>query len=57
MVVVVVGVGGCASTDGGACAVEALGVDNPLTGPSGAVAVYAPQKGADEDSWPTSSVS
>jgi len=77
---VVVGVGGSATTDGGAGALEALGVDvatldrgpdqpdprgglderlagvdlvvacdvdNPLLGPSGAAAVYAPQKGAD----------
>jgi glycerate kinase len=78
---VVVGVGGSATTDGGAGAVEALGidvaalgrrphlpsarrsglderlaevdlvvacdVDNPLLGPSGAAAVYGPQKGAD----------
>ncbi|WP_405160001.1 glycerate kinase [Nocardia sp. NBC_01499] len=87
---IVVGLGGSASTDGGAGMVQALGarildadsdelpyggvaltraahldlsalhpgiaaatftlacdVDNPLFGPSGAVAVYAPQKGAD----------
>jgi glycerate kinase len=78
---VVVGVGGSASTDGGAGALQALGVDlpplgvqtpghaeslprldprledvdlvvacdvdNPLLGPAGAAAVYAPQKGAD----------
>ncbi|MFD1825518.1 glycerate kinase [Mumia zhuanghuii] len=85
---VVVGIGGSASTDGGAGMVSALGarvrdaagapvpaggagladvasldldgldlagvtlevacdVDNPLTGPEGAAAVYAPQKGAD----------
>lgn len=78
---VIVGVGGSATTDGGAGAVEALGtdvaalgvpphrpeapragldprlaevdilvacdVDNPLLGPAGAAAVYAPQKGAD----------
>ena len=77
----VVGAGGSATTDGGAGAVEALGldiaalgqpprrsttpgsgldarlthvdvvvacdVDNPLLGPGGAAAVYAPQKGAD----------
>ncbi|QIG45163.1 glycerate kinase [Nocardioides anomalus] len=66
---VVVGVGGSATTDGGAGAVAALGlgpdaaagphprlgeadlvvacdVDNPLTGPQGAAAVYALQKGA-----------
>lgn len=29
--------------------VVACDVDNPLTGPSGAAAVYGPQKGADED--------
>lgn len=59
---IVVGAGGSATTDGGAGAVEALAreesrladvdlvvacdVDNPLVGPSGAAAVYAPQKGA-----------
>lgn len=69
----VVGIGGSASTDGGAGMLAALGarvgtdhldlddlhpalaearivaacdVDNPLTGPDGAAAVYAPQKGA-----------
>ncbi len=89
---IVVGVGGSASTDGGAGMVRALGarvldefgseveeggtalgrvarldltgldprlsrttielacdVDNPLTGPSGAAAVYGPQKGADPE--------
>jgi glycerate 2-kinase len=89
---VVVGIGGSASTDGGAGLVQALGarfrdgvgcsvrpggegladlatidlawlrglmsgvqvtvagdVDNPLTGPLGAAAVYGPQKGADPD--------
>ncbi len=78
---IVVGAGGSATTDGGAGAVQALGidvaalgsqpqhsrarramlherlagvdlvvacdVDNPLLGPTGAAAVYAPQKGAD----------
>jgi len=55
---VVVGVGGTASSDGGAGLREALGgslpgelvaaldVDNPATGPQGAAAVYGPQKGA-----------
>jgi glycerate 2-kinase len=89
---ILIGVGGSASTDGGAGMVRALGarvldaagndldeggvplsaaarldlseldprlgvarislacdVDNPLTGPTGAAAVYGPQKGADED--------
>lgn len=85
---VVLGIGGSASTDGGAGLVQALGarvrddaaneigpggaalrkvaeldlsrlatarldvacdVDNPLTGPHGAAAVYAPQKGAEPD--------
>lgn len=62
---IVVGAGGSAATDGGAGAVEALArdesrlaeidlvvacdVDNPLVGPSGAAAVYAPQKGAAPD--------
>ncbi|WP_210438833.1 glycerate kinase [Nocardioides xinjiangensis] len=72
----VVGIGGSASTDGGAGMLAALGagisadgvdlgglhpalaetrivvacdVDNPLTGPDGAAAVYAPQKGATPD--------
>jgi glycerate 2-kinase len=62
---VVVGVGGTASTDGGAGCVLALeadtgsswpsdvplvvatDVDNPLLGPTGAAAVFGPQKGAD----------
>ncbi|HET6988693.1 MAG TPA: glycerate kinase [Kribbella sp.] len=71
---VILGIGGSASTDGGAGLVHALGahlttnsldltalrrrldgieivvacdVDNPLTGPKGAAAVYGPQKGAD----------
>ena len=71
---IVLGIGGSASTDGGAGMVEALGgsvaedeldltglhpglrtaqldvacdVDNPLTGPQGAAAIYGPQKGAD----------
>jgi glycerate kinase len=56
---VVVGVGGTASTDGGAGLREGLGqlpagvslvaaldVDNPLCGARGAAAVYGPQKGA-----------
>jgi glycerate kinase len=62
----VVGLGGSATTDGGAGLLEALGgprgaahslagvevvaatdVDNPLNGPTGAAAVFAPQKGAD----------
>ncbi|MEU7477500.1 glycerate kinase [Lentzea sp. NPDC042327] len=57
---VVLGLGGSACTDGGAGMLEALGdtsfdgvdlvlasdVDNPLLGPSGAAAVYGPQKGA-----------
>ena len=56
---VVVGVGGTATTDGGEGLRRALGtlpagveviaaldVDNPLLGPSGAAAVYGPQKGA-----------
>jgi len=56
---VVVGVGGTATTDGGEGLrrglgavpagvelVAALDVDNPLLGPSGAAAVYGPQKGA-----------
>jgi glycerate kinase len=56
-----VGIGGTASTDGGAGAVAAVraerwggvrlevacDVRNPLLGPSGAAAVYGPQKGAD----------
>lgn len=58
---IVLGIGGSASTDGGRGLVDALGgrrllegvqvvvacdVDNPLTGPRGAAAVYGPQKGA-----------
>lgn len=56
---VVIGVGGTATTDGGAGLRDALGpvpagvelvaaldVDNPLLGPAGAAAVYGPQKGA-----------
>jgi glycerate 2-kinase len=56
---VVIGVGGTASTDGGAGLRDALGtvprgvelvaaldVDNALLGPAGAAAVYGPQKGA-----------
>ena len=57
---VVLGLGGSACTDGGAGMLEALGktkfdgvdlvlasdVDNPLLGPTGAAAVYGPQKGA-----------
>ena len=59
---IVLGVGGSACTDGGKGMIEALGdrvedfrdvdlvlasdVDNPLLGPSGAAAVYGPQKGA-----------
>jgi glycerate kinase len=56
---IVVGVGGTATTDGGAGLREGLGplpddvrlvaaldVENPLLGPSGAAAVYGPQKGA-----------
>jgi glycerate kinase len=57
---VVVGVGGTAATDGGAGVFDALGgmwpagvelilatdVDNPLLGPYGAAATFAPQKGA-----------
>ncbi len=59
---VILGIGGSASTDGGMGLVDALDelrarldgvqvvvacdVDNPLTGPRGAAAVYGPQKGA-----------
>ena len=56
---IIVGVGGTASSDGGEGLrlalgsvpdgvelVAALDVDNPLLGPSGAAAVYGPQKGA-----------
>ncbi|GGU56162.1 glycerate kinase family protein [Lentzea flava] len=60
---IVLGLGGSACTDGGAGMLEALGdtsfdgvdlvlasdVDNPLLGPSGAAAVYGPQKGASPD--------
>lgn len=62
---VVAGVGGTASTDGGRPCVEAFGgagswpddvplvvatdVDAPLLGPSGAAAVFGPQKGADRE--------
>jgi glycerate 2-kinase len=59
---VIVGVGGTASTDGGAGLRDALGalpagielvaaldVRNPLLGPDGAAAVYGPQKGAGPD--------
>jgi glycerate 2-kinase len=59
---VVVGVGGTATTDGGAGLRDALGelparaelvaaldVQNPLLGPQGAAAVYGPQKGATPD--------
>ncbi|MER7246314.1 glycerate kinase [Kribbella sp. NPDC000426] len=56
---IILGIGGSASTDGGAGLIAGLGgrlegvqvvvacdVDNPLTGPRGAAAVYGPQKGA-----------
>lgn len=59
---IVLGVGGSACTDGGRGMLDAIGdrvgdfadvelvlasdVDNPLLGPSGAAAVYGPQKGA-----------
>jgi glycerate kinase len=56
---ITIGVGGTASTDGGAGLRQALGsaadgvelvaaldVENPLLGPDGAAAVYGPQKGA-----------
>lgn len=65
---IVVGLGGSATTDGGAGLVEALGggerarerlrgvelivasdVENPLLGPTGAAAVFGPQKGADPE--------
>lgn len=65
---IVIGLGGSATTDGGAGLVEALGggdrarerlrgvdlvvasdVENPLLGPSGAAAVFGPQKGADPE--------
>src|SRR5919107_522379 len=44
-----VDVGGVAAALRGAEVVVACDVDNPLTGPSGAAAVYGPQKGADPD--------
>ena len=44
-----VDVGGVAAALGGAEVVVACDVDNPLTGPAGAAAVYGPQKGADPD--------
>ncbi|WP_410788742.1 glycerate kinase [Kribbella sp. C-35] len=58
---IILGIGGSASTDGGRGLIDALegrrlegvqvvvacDVDNPLTGPRGAAAVYGPQKGAD----------
>ncbi|WP_293698704.1 glycerate kinase [uncultured Agrococcus sp.] len=58
----VIGIGGSASTDGGAPVLDALGsrrppaggvkvlsdVTNPLLGPNGAAAVFGPQKGASE---------
>ena len=44
-----VDVSGVAAALGGAEVVVACDVDNPLTGPSGAAAVYGPQKGADPD--------
>jgi len=59
---IIVGVGGTATTDGGAGLRDALGVlpagtelvaaldvRNPLLGPDGAAAVYGPQKGATPD--------
>ena len=65
---IVVGLGGSGTNDAGAGMIEALGadaqllhgidllvatdVDNPLLGPSGATAVFAPQKGAVPDSLP-----
>jgi len=65
---VVVGLGGSATNDAGAGMIEALGaaaqqlraiellvatdVDNPLLGPTGATAAFAPQKGASPDSLP-----
>jgi glycerate kinase len=61
---VVVGLGGSGTNDGGAAMLDALGtdvsrlravdlvvatdVDNPLLGPTGATAVFGPQKGADD---------
>ncbi len=44
-----VDVSGVAAALEGAEVVVACDVDNPLTGPSGAAAVYGPQKGADRD--------
>jgi glycerate 2-kinase len=44
-----VDVGGVAAALDGAEVVVACDVDNPLTGPSGAAAVYGPQKGAGPD--------
>jgi glycerate 2-kinase len=44
-----VDVNGVAAVLRGAEVVVACDVDNPLTGPSGAAAVYGPQKGADRD--------
>jgi glycerate kinase len=44
-----VDVSGVATALGGAEVVVACDVDNPLTGPSGAAAVYGPQKGAGPD--------
>jgi glycerate 2-kinase len=44
-----VDVSGVAAVLRGAEVVVACDVDNPLTGPSGAAAVYGPQKGADRD--------
>ena len=63
---IVVGLGGSGTNDAGAGMIDALGttdlrevdllvatdVDNPLLGPSGATAIFAPQKGASPDSLP-----
>jgi glycerate 2-kinase len=65
---IVVGLGGSGTNDAGAGMIEALGadaqllrgvellvatdVDIPLLGPSGATAIFAPQKGATPDSLP-----
>jgi glycerate 2-kinase len=63
---IVVGLGGSGTNDAGAGMIDALGaadlrgvellvatdVDNPLLGPTGATAVFAPQKGASPDSLP-----
>ena len=53
---IIVGLGGSATNDGGAGMLQALGYDfldsdgtNPLTGPTGASAVFGPQKGASKD--------